>query len=107
MRWRGAKVLSSTCPANTAVSSSSRSPNRGTRLSISGLHAIGHLWQIGWSSSQDCINPVCATARVSYGEIRLLSREDLFTLCHRLYTTSEQRLERKSLPSQRQVAMPS
>src|SRR5581483_4796731 len=42
MRWRGAKVLSSTCPASTAVSSSSSNENSGTCLSASGLHPMVH-----------------------------------------------------------------
>src|SRR5229473_2318492 len=40
MRSRGANVLSSTCAASTAVSSSSSKANSGTLLSTSGLHVI-------------------------------------------------------------------
>src|SRR6476660_5648597 len=40
MRWRAAKVLTSTCPARTAVSSSSSSEKRGTLFRTSGLHAM-------------------------------------------------------------------
>src|ERR1700693_3108154 len=43
MRWRGANFLSSTCPARTAVSSSSSRAKSGTCLSASGLQAIDHL----------------------------------------------------------------
>src|SRR5713226_10558588 len=40
IRCRGAKLLTSTCPARTAVSSSSSRAKSGTCLRISGLHAI-------------------------------------------------------------------
>src|SRR5437870_1669760 len=43
MRWRGANVRSSTCPARMAVSSSSNRAKSGTCLRTSGLHAIDHL----------------------------------------------------------------
>src|SRR5712671_7078105 len=43
MRCRGVNVLTSTCPARTAVSSSSRRAKRGTRFSTSGRHAMNHL----------------------------------------------------------------
>src|SRR5262245_16396087 len=39
MRWRGANCLSSTCPARTAVSSSSSRAKRGTFFKISGLQS--------------------------------------------------------------------
>src|SRR5258706_1309369 len=45
MRWRGANFFSSTCPASTAVSSSSSSANSGTCFKASGLHDIGHLFR--------------------------------------------------------------
>src|SRR5579864_6786281 len=49
MRWRGANVFSWTCPARTAVSSSSSSAKSGTCLSTSGLQATNNLpsWAIG------------------------------------------------------------
>src|SRR6266851_6091738 len=40
MRCRGAKVLSSTCPARTEVSSSSSREKSGTRFNTSGVHAM-------------------------------------------------------------------
>src|SRR5712671_4650034 len=43
MRWRGANFFSSTCPASTAVSSSSSNANSGTCFNASGLHAMSHL----------------------------------------------------------------
>src|SRR5438105_2683532 len=43
MRCRGANCFTSTCPARTAVSSSSSSEKRGTCFNTSGLQAIGHL----------------------------------------------------------------
>src|SRR6266550_8173038 len=52
MRCRAAKFLSSTCPANTAVSSSSSSANSGTCFNTSGLQAIGHLFHANWIGSQ-------------------------------------------------------
>src|SRR5438552_5523154 len=52
MRCRAAKFLSCTCPANTAVSSSSSSANSGTCFNTSGLQAIGHLFHANWIGSQ-------------------------------------------------------
>src|ERR1700739_3058439 len=43
MRCRGKKVFSRTCPASTAVSSSSSDANSGTCFSTSGLHDMGRL----------------------------------------------------------------
>src|SRR5713101_7305985 len=48
MRWRVANFLSSTCPAKTAVSSSSSRAKSGTCFNTSGLHAIGHLVRQKW-----------------------------------------------------------
>src|SRR5207302_4749933 len=52
MRCRGAKFLSSTCAANTAVSSSSSKANSGTCFSTSGLQPIGHLFCKNWIGPQ-------------------------------------------------------
>src|SRR6266446_7740224 len=51
MRCRGEKFFSSTCPASTAVSSSSSSANSGTCFNTSGLQDIGHL-----SAEWDCFS---------------------------------------------------
>src|SRR5260370_8462376 len=55
MRWRGAKVLTSTWAARTAVSSSSRRAKRGTWRRISGLQGMGFLrrWE---KHREDCIS---------------------------------------------------
>src|SRR5690349_16711884 len=55
MRCRGANVFSSTCPASTAVSSSSSSANSGTCFNASGLHDIGHLSY----KAESCRIPQC------------------------------------------------
>src|SRR5712664_3590854 len=52
MRCRGAKFLSSTCAASTAVSSASSSANSGTCFNTSGLQDIGHLFCGNWNGSQ-------------------------------------------------------
>jgi len=50
MRCREANVLTSTCAARTAVSSSSRRANSGTSRKISGEHGIGVLHKSHWDN---------------------------------------------------------
>src|SRR6267154_551477 len=73
MRWRGANFFSSTCPASTAVSSSSSSANSGTCFNASGLHAMSHLScdQNRAQSARSFQAPsVCAFRRCSEGAQR-------------------------------------
>src|SRR5260370_13789067 len=51
MRGRGAKFLSSTCAASTAVSSWSSRANSGTGFNASGLQDMGHLFRWNWIAS--------------------------------------------------------
>src|SRR5690348_4972622 len=60
MRCRATNFFSSTCPAKTAVSSSSRREKSGTFFSTSGLHAIGHLVRKAISSLSTMIVHNCA-----------------------------------------------